>query len=41
MEDLSFEAPDIGRQKVKIDVGYVRDQLKDVVEDVDLSRYML
>ena len=41
LEDLSFEAPDIGRQKVKIDVGYVREQLKDVVEDVDLSRYML
>jgi len=41
LEDLSFEAPDIGEQQVVIDVGYVRDKLKDVVENVDLSRYML
>jgi len=41
LEDLSFEAPDIGEQQVIIDVGYVRDKLKDVVENVDLSRYML
>jgi len=41
LEDLSFEAPDIGEQQVIIDVGYVREKLKDVVENVDLSRYML
>ncbi len=41
LEDLSFEAPDIGPQKVVIDAGYVRQQLQDVVEDQDLSRYML
>jgi len=41
LEELSFAAPEIGEQKVVIDGGYVRDQLKDVVEDQDLSRYML
>ncbi|NLO73493.1 MAG: ATP-dependent protease ATPase subunit HslU, partial [candidate division WS1 bacterium] len=41
LEELSFHAPDLGEQKVKIDVEYVRKQLKDVVEDQDLSRYML
>ena len=41
LEELSFEAPDIGEQQVVIDAGYVRDQLKDIVEDQDLSRYML
>ncbi|MCE5239333.1 ATP-dependent protease ATPase subunit HslU [bacterium] len=41
LEDLSFEAPDIGEQQVIIDVAYVREKLKDVVENVDLSRYML
>jgi len=41
LEELSFEAPGLGEQKVVIDGGYVRDQLKDVVEDQDLSRYML
>ena len=41
LEELSFEAPDLGEQRVVIDAGYVLDQLKDVVEDQDLSRYML
>lgn len=41
LEDLSFEAPDIGEQQIIIDVAYVRDKLRDVVENVDLSRYML
>ena len=41
LEDLSFHAPELGEQKVAIDVAYVRQQLKDVVQDQDLSRYML
>jgi len=41
LEELSFEAAGIGEQKVTIDAGYVHDQLKDIVEDQDLSRYML
>ncbi|HEY3397134.1 MAG TPA: ATP-dependent protease ATPase subunit HslU [Armatimonadota bacterium] len=41
LEELSFHAPELGEQTVKIDVAYVHAQLKDVVEDRDLSRYML
>lgn len=41
LEDLSFEAPDLAEKHVIIDVAYVQEKLKDVVEDVDLSRYML
>ena len=41
LEELSFHAPEMGEQKVMVDVDYVRRQLKDVVEDQDLSRYML
>jgi len=41
LEDLSFHAPELGAQKVVVDVAYVRQQLKDVVENQDLSRYML
>lgn len=38
---LSFEAPDKSGQKVVIDRDYVIAQLADVVEDRDLSRYIL
>ncbi len=41
LEELSFEAPEIGEQKIPIDADYVQKQLQDVVEDQDLSRYML
>lgn len=41
LEELSFEAPAVGEQRVVIDAAYVGEQLKDVVEDQDLSRYML
>jgi ATP-dependent HslUV protease ATP-binding subunit HslU len=41
LEELSFEAPDIGPQTVKVTVQYVLDRLKDVVSDSDLSRYIL
>ncbi|NDV19419.1 ATP-dependent protease ATPase subunit HslU [Pseudodesulfovibrio sp. JC047] len=38
---LSFEAPDKSGQKVVIDRDYVTEQLDHVVEDRDLSRYIL
>ena len=41
LEDLSFHAPEVGDQQVAVDLAYVNAQLKDVVEDQDLSRYML
>ena len=41
LAELSFEAPDKSGQKVVVDREYVRAQLTDVMEDRDLSRYIL
>jgi ATP-dependent HslUV protease ATP-binding subunit HslU len=41
LANLSYEAPDKSGQAVTIDREYVRAQLGDVVEDRDLSRYIL
>lgn len=41
LEELSFSAQDHQGQTVKIDKAFVEDRLKDVVEDKDLSRYIL
>jgi ATP-dependent HslUV protease ATP-binding subunit HslU len=41
LEELSFEGPDLKRKTVRIDAGYVRKQLSDIVKDQDLSRYIL
>jgi ATP-dependent HslUV protease ATP-binding subunit HslU len=41
LDELSFAAPDIGPQEVKITATYVRDRLADVVENEDLSKYIL
>jgi len=41
LEEISFDAPDIRGRKIPIDSAYVREKLKDFVEDEDLSRYIL
>ncbi len=43
LEEISFDAPDIAvsKKKVNIDAEYVRDKLEGIVEDEDLSRYVL
>jgi ATP-dependent HslUV protease ATP-binding subunit HslU len=41
LEELLFEAPDIGPQAVEITKEYVRQRLQDVVQSEDLSRYIL
>ena len=41
LEDISFEAPDIGEQKITITDSYVRERLANLIEDEDLSRYIL
>jgi ATP-dependent HslUV protease ATP-binding subunit HslU len=41
MEEISFSAPDMKKKKVKIDKNYVQKQLKDIVKDEDLSRFIL
>jgi len=41
LEEISFDAPEmVGKSRV-IDAAYVRERLKDFVEDEDLSRYIL
>jgi len=41
LHDLSFDAPERSGEQISIDADYVRDKLKDVREDRDLSRYIL
>jgi ATP-dependent HslUV protease ATP-binding subunit HslU len=41
LEDLSFDAPDLRAQKVTLDGSAVREKLKPIIADEDLSRYIL
>jgi len=41
MEEISFNAPEDVNKKIIIDEDYVDKQLKDIVEDQDLSRFIL
>ncbi|NTV54860.1 MAG: ATP-dependent protease ATPase subunit HslU [Syntrophaceae bacterium] len=41
LDDVSFAAPDMETRKVVIDSDYVTEKLKDIVEDENLSRYIL
>lgn len=41
LEDLLFESPAMSGQEITIDVDYVSDRLKKIVENDDLSRYIL
>jgi ATP-dependent HslUV protease ATP-binding subunit HslU len=41
LEDILFDAPDIKAKHQTIDKHYVQNKLKDIVDDEDLSRYIL
>jgi ATP-dependent HslUV protease ATP-binding subunit HslU len=41
LEELSFEAPDMGAGHVEINAGYVRQRLEEVTKDEDLSKFIL
>jgi len=41
LEEISFRAPEMSGESVEIDAAYVRERLSDIVEDLDLSRYIL
>jgi len=41
MEEISFEAPQIKSKDISIDREYVREQLKDIMKDQDLRRFIL
>jgi len=41
LDEISFEAPEMQGQEVVIDADYVAEQLDEIVDDEDLSRYIL
>ena len=41
LDEVSFDAPEMRGQEVVIDAEYVANQLDEIVEDEDLSRYIL
>ena len=41
LEELSFQAPNIGAETFTITADYVRKQLADIAQDEDLSRFIL
>ena len=41
LDEVSFDAPEMRGKEVVIDAGYVANQLDEIVEDEDLSRYIL
>ena len=41
LEELSFDAPDLGETQVVIDEDLVKEKLSDLAEDQDLSQYIL
>ncbi|MBA4397920.1 MAG: HslU--HslV peptidase ATPase subunit, partial [Syntrophus sp. (in: bacteria)] len=41
LDEISFDAPDMTEKDVSIDADYVRQKLSEIVEDEDLSRYIL
>ena len=41
LEDLSFNAPELEGQSVNVTRDYVDERLKDIIEDRDLTRFIL
>ena len=41
LDQISFEAPDMRKKSIGITKDYVADKLKDILEDENLSRYIL
>jgi ATP-dependent HslUV protease ATP-binding subunit HslU len=41
LEELSFEAPDMGRGEVNVTAAYVQDKLESLSQDEDLSKFIL
>jgi ATP-dependent HslUV protease ATP-binding subunit HslU len=41
LDEISFEGPDLKEKTVVIDAAYVQRMLASIVQDQDLSRYIL
>ena len=41
LDDISFDAPDMQKKEIMIDAQDVEEKLNDIIDDQDLSRYIL
>jgi ATP-dependent HslUV protease ATP-binding subunit HslU len=41
LDEISFEAPDMQKKEIIIDAQHVEEKLNEIIEDEDLSRYIL
>lgn len=41
LEDASFDAPELNGNKIIVDAKYVREKMKDIIKDEDLTKYIL
>ena len=41
LDEISFNAPDISKERIVIDAKYVKERIADIVKNRDLSRYIL
>ena len=41
LDDISFDAPDMQKKEITIDAQDVEEKLNGIIEDQDLSRYIL
>jgi len=41
LDEILFDAPEVTEKQLVINAEYVHKKLKDIVEDEDLSRYIL
>jgi ATP-dependent HslUV protease ATP-binding subunit HslU len=41
LEELSFEAPDMGKSRVEVNAAYVKERLEEISKDEDLSKFIL
>ncbi len=41
LEEISFNAPDMEEKNITIDARYIQEKLRDIIQDEDLSRYIL
>ena len=41
LDQVSFDAPEMGGREIPIDAAYVRERLESILQDQDLSRFIL
>ena len=41
LEEISFDAPEMKKRRMKIDAGYVKGRLETIAKNEDLSQFIL